>query len=768
MRKLGDFIRRHKLLYLAVQMIVCACIFGVIYFGQRGIRDINLADAERKGGYARKDGGIHIDETDGAYGLYMDVFTDEIKKGWYKVHVEYETGYDDNGFLIKPLNENPYAINNDVGDETGTIALRSQHKEKEVHIWAEEPTVLQISFHFCGGGYLDINGIKLERVANYTPLFSVVFLFIMIDVVLWEVIHIDLQERRRKNFIRGGILFIAAIACVPLMNRYILTGFDLIFHLHRIEGIAEGLRSGQFPVRIMPQWWNEYGYGAPMFYGDIFLYFPAVLLLLNYKLQTALKCYIAFINLLTAWICYKSFFKISKDEKIALLGAAFYTLNIFRLMNLYCNNGVGTYTAMAFLPLILAGFYCIEEKDGWLYLTLGLSGCICSHLMTCEMAGVFIILFLLLSIKWFCQKKVFLNLCKAGAMTLLWNLWFLVPFLNLYFGEYKFKHMDNFQTNIQQNGIHFGDGIRAVFASLGGETDIYRLGRTIGLTATVGLLFVIAAIILKIREEQREIRQIVISAGAFLGASFVSLILCTKYFPYDFLCKKSETLATLIHILQFPFRFLEMAVIFSIAAIIFGLMMWKRLQYKKAYIIMGSVLGGICLLETAFYYQRLLIESPQTAMICEYYALPVYMETKEYLPTEAENFYEMHRLNTSGDMVKIENYEKEYTSIAMLCANEGEQEGYVDVPLFYYPCYKARDEMTGARLALTYGENARVRIILPPGYSGKIVLGVSERKLWRLAELISVLSLAAALYIAVKRQTIENMIERIKKGKQNV
>ena len=83
----------------------------------------------------------------------------------------------------------------------------------------------------------------------------------------------------------------------------------------------------------------------------------------------------------------------------------------------------------------------------------------------------------------------------------------------------------------------------------------------------------------------------------------------------------------------------------------------------------------------------------------------------------------------------------------MDCINKGMSEGYIDVPLFYYPCYKAKDDKTGESLELTYGENARIRIILPPEYQGSVLLKVSERKLWRISEVISVLSVCAVFFI---------------------
>lgn len=754
MEKLKKSFFKYRWIILITEAVICGCVFAGIYFNQRGIWDISLTDADMTGGYTLEDGSIHIDETDGAYGLYLTVNTDEIEEGWYKVHVGYATGYDDNGFLIKPLNGNPNAVNKDIGDELEAIILKSHHEQKSVHVWVEEATGLQISFHFCGGSYLDIKSIELQRVANYTPAFLIVFLFIIVDILFWEALCVDRTEWKRRIFVRGSVAAIALAAGIPLMNRYVLMGNDLMFHLFRIEGIAEGLCSGQFPVRIMPQWWNEYGYGASMFYGDIFLYIPAIMLLLNYKIQTAFKSYIVLINLLTAWISYKSFLKIGKDEKIALFGAAIYSLNIFRLMSLYYNNGVGVYTAMAFLPLVLAGFYCIREERGWLYLALGLTGCIQSHLMTCEMVGIFIILFLVLGIKLVCQKSVFLNLCRAGAAVLLWNLWFLVPFLNIYSGEYKLKEMDNFQRDIQQYGLAPGGWIRTVIASLNGETSVQGLGIFIGLTSILGLIFVFVTLGINLRGSSREMKRIGAGTGLFGGASFAALFLCSKYFPYDFLCEKSKISATLIHSLQFPWRFLEVAIIFATAAIVLGFALWKKRGSKRVCIVMGGILGAVCLLETSFYYQRLLIESPQMTEISEYYAFPEFIGAVEYLPGAVETLYEKSQPVVSCDQVKIESYEKDYTTILMDCANDSGQEAYIDVPLFYYPCYKAKDADTGEKLMLAYGENAKIRMILPAGYQGKIKLEVSVRKLWKMADLISLISVLAAVIILTRGKNI--------------
>ena len=80
----------------------------------------------------------------------------------------------------------------------------------------------------------------------------------------------------------------AVLTCAPaLTNGGAANGADWSFHLSRIEGIANGLREGQFPVRVYSMAKDGYGYAPSLFYGELLLYFPAVLRLLGMSVQGA-------------------------------------------------------------------------------------------------------------------------------------------------------------------------------------------------------------------------------------------------------------------------------------------------------------------------------------------------------------------------------------------------------------------------------------------------------------------------------------------------
>lgn len=96
----------------------------------------------------------------------------------------------------------------------------------------------------------------------------------------------NLTERQKKILTTFVLTVITVISSIPLLSRTLLWGADLEFHLFRIEGIAQGLRDGQFPVLMQTVQVGGYGYPVSVMYGDALLYIPALLHLMG--LSTAM------------------------------------------------------------------------------------------------------------------------------------------------------------------------------------------------------------------------------------------------------------------------------------------------------------------------------------------------------------------------------------------------------------------------------------------------------------------------------------------------
>ena len=79
------------------------------------------------------------------------------------------------------------------------------------------------------------------------------------------------------------LILLTAASSWPLfdMSAYV-RGEDTFFHLTRIRGLADSLQAGYFPVRDQLYWLHDYGYGVGFYYPDVFLYFPALLMLFGF------------------------------------------------------------------------------------------------------------------------------------------------------------------------------------------------------------------------------------------------------------------------------------------------------------------------------------------------------------------------------------------------------------------------------------------------------------------------------------------------------
>ena len=209
------------------------------------------------------------------------------------------------------------------------------------------------------------------------------------------------------------LLFLLVLVCsAPYLVNGLLEGGDLTFTLSRIEGIADGLRTGQFPVKLHPYSVHGYGYAAPVFYPELFLYPFALLRLLSFPITTVYKLFMIFINALTVCIAYYAYARMFRSKWLGYAGSFAYAFGSFRLIDMFSRAAAGQELAIAFLPLVLYGFFLIMTADlsspkgkiAFLPLALGMTGILGSHLLSGEIAVVFLVLACIL-----CWKRTFVR-----------------------------------------------------------------------------------------------------------------------------------------------------------------------------------------------------------------------------------------------------------------------------------------------------------------------------------------------------------------------
>lgn len=330
-------------------------------------------------------------------------------------------------------------------------------------------------------------------------------------------------------------LVIIVMASIPLFNNYLIRGHDIYFHLMRIEGLAQGLGAGEFPVRIQPAWYDGYGYAVSVFYSDLFLYPAALLRLLGISLQDAYKVYVVLCNVATTLISGYSFGKIFRKREIGVFGSCLYTLSPYRLVNLYTRGALGEYTGMIFWPLLIYSCVLLLNEDrkkvqiqkGAVLMGISMAGMLQSHMLTAEIACMVLLLLVIVYCRRIFHKEVMLAGCGAVAAALGLSAWFLIPFLDyMLFGRFNINSIRNNDIMIQRQGA-FLSQVFAIYDNAVGQSLDAGAGTAGDFTQGAGLSLMLSVIILMLlcirgylKQEERRNRQITITAAG-LGALMV-------------------------------------------------------------------------------------------------------------------------------------------------------------------------------------------------------------------------------------------------------
>lgn len=224
---------------------------------------------------------------------------------------------------------------------------------------------LEVKVEFNGKGDLHFKNLTIRELPawRFVIVFAWFVLFASIDIMYF---YFFMQNKYKDKLITAGLISVIFFSSLPLYTNFLFDGHDLDFHMMRIWSLANEIKNGHWVAPIQTEVLNRYGYAAPLFYGQLFLYLPAVLHCMAVPLQVCYQVYVFAVNVTTCLICYNCIKGLFKDKYLALLGSFLYAFSAYRIANIYLRSAVGEYTAMAFLPLILYGFakmYMTDKKE---------------------------------------------------------------------------------------------------------------------------------------------------------------------------------------------------------------------------------------------------------------------------------------------------------------------------------------------------------------------------------------------------------------------
>ena len=454
--------------------------------------------------------------------------------------------------------------------------------------------VLQITGGEVGGWHLQ--SVHLMCYDNYL----LAFLCFFLAIGIW--LYGSRYYKKEHNTILC-LFGLGLLTSLPLFGDYLIQSGDMRFHLARINGIYEGLRTGQFPVRINPVQTVGYGYLSGSMYPQLFLYFPALLKFLKVSTFLGYKLLILGANLSTPFFTYFAVRRLSQNHRIALMAAAMYALNPYRLTDFYSRNALGEGLALVFLPLVLWGTYEIlwGKKERWWILALGMTGTLSSHMLSLEFNALLIFLEIVLWL--FSKKKTqvlkrMFAMGKAALSTIVWNLYFLGPFL-------RYAQEDPACFNIKNRPDLSKVDLIKVFTPLFHWADTYHpwgtpesMSVTLGSVILVGIIL-FAVLILRNSEQEQQAELMELGKRYLIFGSFF-LVATLWVTPWERMLQ-IEWLASILEAVQYPWRMLGVsALLFSIITAIAAVELervWDKRIPLRAFILCGL------LLECGSYYE---------------------------------------------------------------------------------------------------------------------------------------------------------------------
>lgn len=521
------------------------------------------------------------------------------------------------------------------------------------------------------------------------------------------------------------------VVSLPAISGGIFWGHDSGFHFQRIISIKNSLLRGEFPVRIFKEIWGGYGYGAPLCYPSIFLYVPAILYLIGCPLIVSYNLFLICINILTLFIAIYSYTIITNSKEVGLLSAILYELSIYRMVDLYTRSAVGEYLALTFCPLILCGLVLIYRGyfQKWWVLALGFSGIIQSHILSFVLMSIVTSIYIIFHLKSFLQRERILAMVKAAIATLLINIWFLIPLLQIYGHDFRISTL----------GSGFWDTDTQIFYLF----DFLLIGIS-GMPRTPSLLLIIGCILLTyqilISNDHRELLQ---NVKGYLMAGIISTFMLTNLFPWFLF--KIKYLQGFLEKFQFIWRLNTVCILTLSICAAYGFYYYLISTRTKYHVIFSITL--ITCIYSLMYINRYVdtAEKVGSDVVLD----RLWMDDL-YLPKN-NTIFSREELKSNIENIQYYDYKRGDSKVSLQYSiPEQQSSAYIDVPITYYPGYIAYINESQADVVCS--EEGVVRVLLPQNLvDGTLSVQYEECLLYKIADMISLISIITFLIFIIRQ-----------------
>lgn len=601
----------------------------------------------------------------------------------------------------------------------------------ELHFTVEEDCEdFKIEFEFAAGTYMDIYQVKLYTPDYQDDAFTLLF-FAVGASILW--LMIGTGRLTRENM--APVLFIALavlIGSAPALKTTFVIGHDGTYHMARLLNLADGLKNGQFPVRMGGFAYDGYGGVMSVFYPDTFLYPFALMILGGASAVYVCNVFSVALNIGAALSMYAAAKRLFEKRWAATGASILYTLASYRVVNVFTRIAFGEALAMVFLPLFLVNLYDVVCGDArrWKGLALSAACIFCSHMITTLLCAVLAAGFCLLHIRKIILQKRLLPLAKAVLVCLLLCLYRIGPLV-----MYSMQGLgaDDLFRNITEFSVELGQVLMMNAGTITRETNnpqVMEFSVEIGLPLMIGAALALYAALQKEERGKSEWAALKLVAGGALMT-----IAATDFFPWGAVSLLTQGQVGYI---QFTWRLLILATPMLALAGGYGLCEFGGKRQDAAAVAALSM-AVICVMpifsseiQNPIYVEKGVIISPFMGRSFPEYT---YSDTTDFLAIRKRS------VEIIGD-AEMADYEKRSTTITVQVS--ARTESRITFPLFDYDGFRAT--VDGREIAVERGSNNRVSVVLPAGTSGALKIWFAGKWWWRVGDAVSAAALIGLLF----------------------
>lgn len=542
------------------------------------------------------------------------------------------------------------------------------------------------------------------------------------------------------------IFGISVFAVYPYLNNRIFYAHDLPYHLNRILSMTENIKTGDFLSLIHSRVLNNLGYANGIFYPQLFMYIPAILMAITgIHVLTVYKIFLIIITFFTFLAMYYSVKNIFGKKSIAFFAGIIYTFSLYRLTDIYVRGAIGELLAFIFIPIIVYGLYEIifGENKKWWITVFGICGLAYSHLLSFVLIIPFILIICLLNIdKIVKDKKKLKNLIIAAILSVLITIAFFGPMLEQKIA-YRF-HIDNNTVDSPEELKNRANSLSMTLNSkvIGGyatnsSEDAGCMSEGIGIVLLLCAGLFILRKNLSYKENRFEIQLYIIG--------LITLFMTTKLFPWDKL--------NYINIIQFPFRLnVFPCITFSIVGANTVYEIFQRKDEIVELMCILVMLFNVYILSNTdinfnsvrFFTYESLVEGVDQEIA-----------SKEYLPeeTDLEELNDCTLYNINDKETKL-NFNQIGNKITFEYENK-DLDMQINIPLLYYKGYTAQiEDENGIKTKLETTKNEENGFVLVTGdksLSGTITVKYEMTIVQIICYIISSISIVGLIIYITKK-----------------